>query len=283
MFRIGDFSRIARVSCRLLRYYDELGLLKPSTVERASGYRYYSAAQLPRLNRILVLKELGLTLDEIARVLDNDISAAELRGMLAMRRAQIESALNDEAARLRRVEMRIAQIDAEGQIADDDVIVREEPAHLFLSARHVVGSFAEARERLQEVWACARTLVAPSALGSLTAVAHSAEFEPDRIDIEIGFVVPNDAGRSRRIERTGYQLRELPAQKHMAACVRIGLPEHAHLVTARIGRYLEANGYALAGPSREVFLQPPRFDRMEESVIEMQFPLKHAITERHCP
>ena len=66
MFKIGDFSRIARVSCRLLRYYDEIGLLKPGSTERDTGYRYYSASQLPRLNRILVLKELGLSLEEIA-------------------------------------------------------------------------------------------------------------------------------------------------------------------------------------------------------------------------
>jgi DNA-binding transcriptional MerR regulator len=62
MFKIGDFSRIARVSCRLLRYYDELGLLRPTLVDRDSGYRYYSASQLQQLNRILVLKELGLSL-----------------------------------------------------------------------------------------------------------------------------------------------------------------------------------------------------------------------------
>jgi DNA-binding transcriptional MerR regulator len=51
MFKIGDFSRIARVSCRLLRYYDEIGLLKPAIVDRSSGYRFYSAAQLQQLNR----------------------------------------------------------------------------------------------------------------------------------------------------------------------------------------------------------------------------------------
>src|SRR6185503_7961385 len=77
VFKIGDFSRIARVSCRLLRYYDEIGLLKPGSTQRDSGYRYYSASQLPRLNRILVLKELGLSLEEIARVLDSNLSEAQ--------------------------------------------------------------------------------------------------------------------------------------------------------------------------------------------------------------
>src|SRR5262245_1639765 len=127
MFRIGDFSRVARVSCRLLRYYDELGLLKPASVERDTGYRYYSAAQLPRLNRILVLRELGLSLEQIAQVLRDDLPAAELRGMLLMRRAEAEQAVEAQAQRLRQIESRIAQIEAEGRLGGEDVVLRAEP------------------------------------------------------------------------------------------------------------------------------------------------------------
>lgn len=66
MFKIGDFSRFSRVSVKTLRYYDEVGLLKPAKVDRFTGYRYYSAEQLPRLNRILALKDLGLPLEEVS-------------------------------------------------------------------------------------------------------------------------------------------------------------------------------------------------------------------------
>ena len=82
MFKIGDFSRIARVSARLLRYYDELGLLRPQIVDSFTGYRLYSAAQLPQLNRILVLKQLGLNLDQIGKIMEQNLSAQDLRGML---------------------------------------------------------------------------------------------------------------------------------------------------------------------------------------------------------
>jgi hypothetical protein len=70
------------------------------------------------------------------------------------------------------------------------------------------------------------------------------------------------------------KLRELEGVERMAVCVRVGLPEDAHLVTANIGRFLEASGDMLAGPSREVFLQPPDLDRMHEAVVEMQFPIR---------
>jgi DNA-binding transcriptional MerR regulator len=69
MFRIGDFSRIARVSGRLLRFYDEIGLLAPARTDRQTGYRYYTVTQLAQLNRITVLKELGFSLEQIGDIL----------------------------------------------------------------------------------------------------------------------------------------------------------------------------------------------------------------------
>jgi DNA-binding transcriptional MerR regulator len=279
VFKIGDFSRIARVSCRLLRYYDEIGLLKPGSIERDTGYRYYSASQLPRLNRILVLKELGLSLEDIARVLDSNLSASELRGMLMVRRSDAQRALSDEMERLRHIESRIAQIDTEGELSVDDVIMRAEPAQQLLSIRRLVPSFAAARELIRELSESLRTLKSKGMLGRLTAIAHAQEFEPERIDVEVGFVLQSDLSSEVRLasgERIA--VRELPAVERMATCVRIGLPERAHLITGKIGVFLEANGYSLAGPSREVFLQPPRPDRMEESVVEMQFPVAKAAT-----
>jgi DNA-binding transcriptional MerR regulator len=274
VFKIGDFSRIARVSCRLLRYYDEIGLLKPGSIERDSGYRYYSASQLPRLNRILVLKELGLTLEEIARVLDSNLSAAELRGMLMVRRSDAQRALTEEMDRLRHIESRIAQIDAEGELSVDDVIMRSEPAQRLLSVRRIVPSFVAARDLIRELSESLRALKAKGVLGRLTALAHAQEFELDLIDVEVGFIVEGTLPDGLRLASgEPLSVRELPAVERMATCVRIGLPERAHLITAKIGVFLEANGYTLAGPSREVFLQPPRPDRMEESVVEMQFPI----------
>lgn len=93
MFRIGEFSKIAQVSGRLLRYYDEIGLLTPEVTDSETGYRYYSARQLPQLNRILVLKELGLSLEQIAQFLKQGTSVDEMRSMLALRKAQIEQAV----------------------------------------------------------------------------------------------------------------------------------------------------------------------------------------------
>jgi DNA-binding transcriptional MerR regulator len=87
MFTIGDFARHGRVSVRMLRHYDGIGLLRPSRVDPASGYRFYEAGQLARLNRIIALKDLGFTLDQVQRVLDEQVSVEQLRGMLRLRQA----------------------------------------------------------------------------------------------------------------------------------------------------------------------------------------------------
>ena len=76
MFRIGDFSRIARVSARQLRFYEEIGLFRPAHADAQTGYRYYRAAQLAELNRIIVLKELGFSLEQIREVLAKGPGAA---------------------------------------------------------------------------------------------------------------------------------------------------------------------------------------------------------------
>lgn len=92
MFRIGEFSRITRVTIDTLRHYDALGLLKPAKVDPFTGYRYYSARQLASLHRILALKEVGFSLEEIARVLHpaEKLSNAELRGMLKAQLMRVE-------------------------------------------------------------------------------------------------------------------------------------------------------------------------------------------------
>src|SRR5688572_15991188 len=100
MFRIGEFSQITRVTVDTLRYYDAIGLLKPAKVDPFTSYRYYSAKQLMSLNRILALKEIGFSLEEIARILHEKPSTDELRGML---KAQLVQAERDvQTARLRR-------------------------------------------------------------------------------------------------------------------------------------------------------------------------------------
>lgn len=273
MFRIGDFSRIAHVSARLLRFYDEIGLLKPAHADRFTGYRHYTVAQLARLNRITVLKDLGFSLDQIGGMLASSPDTAQLRAMLLLRRSDIERTLALETQRLKHLEARIAQIEDDGALLADDVVIRAQPARHVLSLRRTLAGFAEAPATIGELQQRVRSVLKRRTQGQLIVVSHAPQFEPEALDLQ--FCVAVDGLKLGALpDAAGLELGDLPAVARMAVCVRVGPPEENHLLSARIGAYVERSRLQFDGPSREVFVQAPHAQRMHEAVIEMQFPLR---------
>ncbi|HEY4421340.1 MAG TPA: helix-turn-helix domain-containing protein [Pseudonocardia sp.] len=128
MFTIGDFAEYGRVSVRMLRHYDAIGLLRPAYVDPASSYRYYRSEQLTQLNRIVALKGLGFGLHQIGSIVHDAVSAEELRGMLRLRRAELETTVAEAAARLAMVEARLRTIESEDFVPTDAVVVKSLPA-----------------------------------------------------------------------------------------------------------------------------------------------------------
>jgi len=275
MFRIGDFSKIARVSGRLLRYYDSIGLLSPKRIDRATGYRYYAADQLGRLNKILALKELGLSLEQIALLLDGRISNDEIRGMFMLKKAELERSLNDEALRLRNVESRLMQIDVTGGVEDYDVVLKSSRAQPYLACRRTFGDFAGAIGALKEVAHFGVRRIQESQRDALVVVAHS-DFDDESLDLEIGFSLREDRERPIVLP-SGAELRPaaLPEVERLATLVRSGPNYQSHLAFGALGLWMEANRFEIDGPSREVFLrmpfEPPDPD---DAVVEIQFPVR---------
>ena len=124
MLTIGDFARLAQVSPRMLRHYDEIGLLRPDRVEPATGYRLYAVGQLARLHRLVALRDLGLSLQQIGNLLDQEVSIDQLRGMLRMRQAQVEQTLVDEQARLRRIEAHLRALEGSTNVVALDIVIK---------------------------------------------------------------------------------------------------------------------------------------------------------------
>jgi DNA-binding transcriptional MerR regulator/effector-binding domain-containing protein len=277
MFRIGEFAQIAQVSSRQLRFYDQLGLLHPARTDNQTGYRYYSVRQLPRLNCILALKELGLSLEQIGPLLKDEISPSELRGMLTMKRAQVERALREDEVRLRHIESRIAQIDKYGRIDGYDVVTKSVRATPFLSLRYSCNGMDEAVRMVRSVAEDGAKQIRPGLRDKLIVVSRS-ETETDELDLEIGYSLARPTNASVRIAgdlvlRAG----ELPAVETMATIVRQGTNTESHAAFSAIGTWVETNNFEIAGPCREVFLEPvtgpPGF---EGALVEIQFPVRLA-------
>lgn len=116
MLTIGTFARLAGVSVRMLRHYDQLGLLRPARVDPHSGYRLYSATQLDRANRLVALKDLAFSLDEVGTLLDSTDDTEVLR-LLQARRDDLAASIAAESDRLRRVEARLRTISQEDTVS----------------------------------------------------------------------------------------------------------------------------------------------------------------------
>jgi DNA-binding transcriptional MerR regulator len=276
MFRIGEFAQIAQVSGRQLRFYDQLGLLQPAHIDRETGYRYYSVRQLPRLNSILALKELGLSLEQIALLVKDGISPPELRAMLTMKRAQLEQSLREEESRLRHIESRIAQIDRQGSIGDYDVVVKQVAPTPFLSCHAFCESFEEAVQVVRSVASDGLRLIRAGLRDKLIVVVRN-DYDGEKLDIEVGFSLTRASNANVRVVGDlVLTCGELPAVETMATIVRVGTTER-HCSFGMIGMWIEANGYEIAGPCREMFLEPVAEPLgLQEALVEIQFPVRAA-------
>ncbi len=148
LLKISDFSRIAQVPVATLRYYDQLDLLKPAQVDRFTEYRYYDVAQLARLNRILALKDLGFSLEQIKALLVKTVSPDELRGMLKLRLADVEREMEETQARLARVQARLRSLEAEGKPPRYEIVLKPLAAQWIVSSRQLMPTAQEM------IWQC---------------------------------------------------------------------------------------------------------------------------------
>ncbi len=277
MLKIGDFSRVAYVTVKALRHYGRIGLLNPAWVDRFSGYRYYSFDQLPRLNRILALKEMGFTLEQIAGLLDRDLDMDELRSILHQKRLEVEERLLTEQARLVQVETRLEQIEQSGGLSGYEVVLKSVPKLPVVSARQVIADLSQA-----EQWSAQmrRELIAGLRMHGLRStgqwvhITYNAEYTEHNIDLQVAVIVDLAAYSGKPAPRK--QVVFLPAAPHMACVVHSGPAWGLADATAALYAWIQANGFHQAAPLREVCHADPEMDDARCEVIELQMPVEKA-------
>jgi effector-binding domain-containing protein len=270
MFKIGEFSRFSRVTVKTLRYYDKIGLLRPAEVDRFTGYRYYSASQLPRLNRILALKDLGLSLEQIGQLLEDDLTPDQIRGMLRLKQVEIEAQVQEEQARLARVERRLRQIEQEEAMPTQEIVIKTIPAQSVASVRDTV-PVGGLGQLFGEVFGyLGQRGVNP--VGPPVGIYHDQEFREEAVDAEVAVPVAGSVPEGERVKA-----RELPGAEQMACLVHEGSYETVGGTYGQLMKWIEANGYRVTGPCREVYLQGPESGGDPSTyVTEIQFPVEKA-------
>jgi len=248
MFRIGEFSKLSRVSVRMLRHYDQLGLLKPSRTDSSTNYRYYSADQLPRLNRILALRDLGFSLEQIAGLLTDDLPSDQLLGMLKLKRAEIEQEMQDEQMKLERLEARIGQMDGQAGHTNFDIVIREIEPQLVATRREVAPDDDRITYMFEELERYVDRFHARADRPPMT-VYHDPEYRDENIDAEV--VVPLKIAIPGSDE---VRVVEMPRIEHAACVVHTGSYATIYQAYNSLLSWIEANGYRMTGPIREVYL-----------------------------
>lgn len=256
MFGIGDFARHGRVSVRMLRHYDATGLLRPARVDGATGYRFYTAAQLARLNRILALKDLGFTLDQVRSILDEEVTVAELRGMLRLRHADLQERIAADADRLARVEERLRSIESEECMSAHDIIVKQVPA-----VRVAQLSATAAGYRPEDIGPVVSPLFGDlftrlEQAGIAPAGSTIAHYEDDpgteggiRVHAAVPVTDPAAAAEA------GLEVVDLPEIPEAATVVHRGPMDGVLPVAQALARWIEAQGYRSLGYAREFYLE----------------------------
>jgi DNA-binding transcriptional MerR regulator len=264
MYGIGTVARLAQVSLRTLRYYDEIGLLRPIWVDPGTGYRWYAPEQLHRLHRILALRDLGIRLSEIAALLDDDLGVDELRGMLLLRRAEAHERVADETERLARVEARIHNME-ETTMSPYDVIVKRVEPEWVIAATEEVFDVREIGVAQGRLWP--RLHAALDAAGiEFTPPSIAWEHGEDPIRLTASLCVGEDV----RIEAAGIVTMQLPALERVAATVIHGDPNYDEGFRA-LKTWAQEAGEEESGELREVYLDcdGPR----DTWVVELQIGL----------
>lgn len=271
MLGIGQFAQLAKVSVRTLRYYGDHGLLVPASVDQDSGYRSYNASQLADLNRILVMKDLGLSLDEIKAFVDENISVEELITLAKERRVQAEEQIEQEQQRLHRVAARIDYLvtaRAKGNamtITDSAVVIKQlDPMRLATASEVVSGFDADLSQVFGRLYPLIFGELARLGIPSTLPTVALYDEHPDGIEIIAAAQLSPDVEFTSEL----VQRRDLPTASRAATFVHTGDMTTVGASHEALLAWVAAAGETPVGFTRELYLQ---HDGPQESwVTELQ-------------
>jgi DNA-binding transcriptional MerR regulator len=250
MFKIGEFSRLSRVSVRMLRHYDQLGLFKPSQTDSFTNYRYYSADQLPHLNRILALRDLGFSLEQITGMLDEDLSTDQLLGMLKIKRGEVEQQMHLEQQKLAWLEVRIRQMSESPKHGAYDVILRDTESELVATYRAVAADDDCIQQMFDSVEMYVAQYDQARADKPPFTIYYDDEYREKDVDAEVAVPLRYTIPENELI-----RVRALPQQSDVACVVHVGEYSMIYQAYNALLEWIEANHYRMVGPIREVYLR----------------------------
>jgi Predicted transcriptional regulators len=269
MYRIGQFSKIGKVTVKALRFYEKEGLIAPSRVDAATGYRYYDSSQLPRIHQIVALRQCGFSIDDIRRILGGD----DVAGLFAARKAALETEAAEASARLASINSYIDSL-ANGDVMRHQVVVKDLPRVIVYGMRTKVESYDKYFELMpsigEEIAAYNPGLRCLEDPPYCFVMYHDGEYKERDIDIEFC-----EAVHERGVDTPRLKFKTIERVPEAACVLHKGPYSELRGAYAAVFKWIDDNGHSPAGKPRESYIDGV-WNRSDPAdwLTEVQVPIK---------
>ncbi|BFL44772.1 MerR family DNA-binding transcriptional regulator [Lactonifactor longoviformis] len=269
MFRIGEFSKLTQVTIRMLRYYDEAGLLKPARIDPQTGYRLYSIEQIPILNKIIYLRDSGFQVSEIAKVLESCDCTAMIEE-LDRKYSEIEQSILLEKEKLKKIQLAKKELLTGKSEIHYHVTVKSIPAYQVLSLRRIIPDYYAEGELWSELSAFALEQRVPVTEETFS-IYYDEGYKEQNVDVELCALVKTPGNSCGEF---AYRITEpVPS---MASTMVYGPFSNIAGAYLSFARWLQKNSeYRMGNPTRQIVHRGPWNETSPQNYLtEIQIPLE---------
>lgn len=270
MIKIGDFSKLSRISIRMLRHYNEIGLLIPDNIDNFTNYRYYSEAQLPLANRISALKEMGFSLASITEILKEYNNSEALKKFLVLKHTEIKEQAENASRQVLLLETMINRLGKDSNIMTYNVLLKEMPERYVASVRKIIPNYECEGVLWKEYAEESKPLnVKPANPENCIAIFHDPAHVNEDVDVEIQMSV---IGKYEDTENIKFKTVP-PIQ--MVSVTFNGSYEQISAISESVANWVASNNYEFDGAMFNIYHVSPGHDPNPENwVTEVCYPVK---------
>lgn len=264
LYKIGVFSQMNKITIKTLRHYDEIGLLRPAYIDNSNGYRYYTSQQLPQLHRIIALKEIGFSLEEIKKV----IEGSSEEKLLLKKKVELINEIADLSKKIASIESYLARDTLDSNY---HVVMKPLPEVIIAYERLHMESYAALFEKMPEMGLEMEKAGCQCAEPEYCfTIYYDEEYRESDIHAEIC-----EAVTELKENQDNLKFRILP-RVEMAACVlHKGPYEKLPEAYSAIVQFIEESGYEIIGYQRESYIDGVwNKESPDEWLTEIQFPVR---------
>lgn len=270
MLKIGDFSKLSRISIRMLRYYDEMGLLVPKQTDHYTNYRYYNEEQLADAGRIISLKNMGFSLSTMKEIMKNYDDPKALSDFLVVKHTEIQAEEAEIKQRLLLLETAIKRLREDDKVMNYNVILKAIPKRYVASVRKTIPSYNQE----EILW---KILMSETAALEMTpednccslAVFHDEGYKDSDVDIEIQMSVKGI------YENTENVIFKTVPEVQTASATYKGSYEQITEVNQTVANWVRDNGYEFNGAMFCIYhVSPAQTMNPDDLVTEICYPIK---------